>query len=87
MITTEKLTILYDALREGTYKVDIISTSQRYRHENAIDLVNQGYLKEISTKGYYARFKLTPKGRKYIKEYDKDIREDYGKSTVQTGKF
>jgi len=40
----------------------------------------------MSRKGYYVRFKLTPKGRKYILSYDKEMRGDYG-STILTGKF
>ncbi len=87
MITTDKLTILYDALREGKVKVDIISPLQREKHGNIVSLVNDEYLKHVPSKGFHETYKLTPKGRKYILNYDKEMRGDYGKSTVLTGKF
>jgi hypothetical protein len=70
-MNTEKLTILYDAKREGRYKIDIVSISDRKRHNDAIDLVNEGYLKMMTSRSPYIKtFKITPKGSKYIKDYE-----------------
>jgi hypothetical protein len=68
--------LLYDALREGSVNIDTISVSKRDKHMAALDLENLGFFKNIKSKGYNMRFKLTKYGRKYITEYDKEIRKD-----------
>jgi len=72
-MNTQKLTILYDIKREGSYRVDITESSYvaRDRYGYVIDLLNDGFIKEIKTKSpYHRRFKMTPKGNKYLKEYE-----------------
>ena len=93
MITTSKITILYDALRDGKVKIDTVSSYvNRERWNDSVDLVNSGYLKRGASKMYFETFRLTPKGRKYIKEYDAEMRKGAYevpkiKRTVETGRI
>jgi predicted transcriptional regulator len=87
MMTTEKLTILYDALREGKVEISLNSPRSSGKFKNILDLVIDRYLMVTPTpSSYNERFKLTAKGRKYIKAYDSEMREGaYGLPKHLTG--
>jgi len=74
-IKMKHIYLLYDALREGNIKIDTISVSQRERHMAALDLVSAGFFKLSLSKGFHDKFTLTKYGKKYIQNYDRELRK------------